>query len=126
MDHVVKAFEFYHLSPENIEQRAIAKIGPDLASEETERGVISPLRQAIINEYQDAGMLLVPMVQAFHSSLAKNFHPLQYSHLLGNYPHVGNSVRFMILIPCQYIFISTNRHGLKFSQQVDCYRRRAL
>lgn len=93
LDHVVQAFHFFHLSPENIEQRARLRIGPDLAAEETERGIVSPLRQAVINEYQNAGMFLVPMVQAFHAGLAKNFHPLQYSRLLGFYPSVGNIVR---------------------------------
>lgn len=93
LDHVVQAFQFYHLSPENIEQRARLRIGPDLAAEETERGIISPLRQATISEYQDAGMLLVPMVQSFHNGLAKNFHPLQYSKLLGSFPAMGSIVR---------------------------------
>lgn len=93
LDHVVQAFHFYHLSPENMEERARVRIGPDLAAEETERGVISPLRQAIINEYLDGGLVLTPMIQAFHNSLAKNFHPLQHSKHLGAYPDVGNIVR---------------------------------
>jgi hypothetical protein len=93
LDHVVQAFYFYNLSPDNIEARAKARIGPDLAAEETERGVISPLRQAIITEYQEAGSLLVPMIQSFHNGLAKNFHPLQYSRHLGTYPGTGNIVR---------------------------------